>query len=126
MTVPPPLVRVVDDDASFRRSIARLLRSAGYEVETFSSAEDYLAADQGCACLVLDIHMKGQNGLELVQDLVAHGRAVPVVFVTAHDTPAVSEQARHAGAAACLPKPVAPVDLMRAIAQAVADSGRRS
>jgi FixJ family two-component response regulator len=77
-------VAVVDDDPSIRRALERLLRSAGYRVETFSSAREFLAR-KGPAdpdCLVLDVSMPGQSGLDLHDSLRAAGRRIPVIFIT--------------------------------------------
>ena len=80
-------VGIVDDDDSFRRSLARVLRVNGIQVETFHSAEEYLERRDRAqpACLVLDIHLRGMSGLELRDRLVAEGTTPPMVFVTGHD-----------------------------------------
>lgn len=80
-------VGIVDDDDSFRRSLARVLRVNGIRVETFHSAEEYLDRRERAqpACLVLDIHLRGMSGLELRDRLAAEGTAPPMVFVTGHD-----------------------------------------
>jgi FixJ family two-component response regulator len=126
MTAPVPparaKVQVVDDDTSFRRSIARLLTAVGYDVETFASADHYLADGDDEGCLLLDVHMPGRSGLDLVADLARRGRRPRVVFLTADDTPAVAERARMAGAVAFLNKPVPIDDLLRAIEQALVGS----
>jgi two-component system CheB/CheR fusion protein len=112
------VVHVIDDDSSFRRSIERLLTAVGYEVETFSSADQYLAVGSGEGCLVLDVHMPGRSGLDLVDDLARRGQHPRVVFVTADDSPGVVERARRAGAVALLGKPVPAGDLLQAIERA--------
>lgn len=114
-------MKVVDDDASFRKSIGRLLTAVGYEVETFSSADQYLATDDGQGCLVLDVHMPGRSGFDLMDDVARRGQHPRVVFVTADDTPAVAKRARKAGAIACLVKPVPMSDLLRAIGDGSAE-----
>ena len=98
-----PLIVVVDDDVSFLRSVGRLLRSAGYAVATFGSGREFLAALPALSprCLVLDVHMPGMTGLELYERLAAQGASVPVVFVTAYDTPQNRERARQAGSLTC-------------------------
>jgi FixJ family two-component response regulator len=113
-----PIIHVIDDDASFRRSITRLLVAVGYEVDSFSSADQYLAACDGQGCLVLDVHMPGRSGLDLVADLTRLGHRPQVVFVTADDSPGMAERAVRAGAVAFLIKPVAPGVLLRAIERA--------
>ncbi len=94
-----PRVAVVDDDASFLRSVGRLLRLAGYPVETFASGREFLASLPAGApqCLVLDVHMPEMTGLELYERLLAQGSCIPVVFVTAYETPQTLQYARQAG-----------------------------
>jgi len=79
-------ILVVDDDASVCRALARLLRSYGFEVSTFGSAEALLSADppRDAVCLVTDVRMPGMGGVELAEHLLASGRDLPTVFVTAH------------------------------------------
>jgi two-component system response regulator FixJ len=78
---------VVDDDPGVRRALTRLLGSAGFEVSTFASAEEYLASARSAAvdCLIVDVYLGGMNGLEMYATLAATGLAPPAVFVTAHD-----------------------------------------
>ena len=97
-----PTVAIVDDDASVRRSLYRLVRSAGYAVETFASAREYLEwLPHGRAiCVVLDIHMEEMSGLEFP----AH-RSVPVIFITSHDDAVARTRIEKSGAAAHLSKP---------------------
>ncbi len=83
----PPTVFVVDDDPSVRKSLARLLKSAGHRAETFASAREFLDRGrqrQGIGCLVLDITMPGLNGLQLQQELTKHPPALPIIFITGH------------------------------------------
>ena len=123
-----PTVAVVDDDLSVRRGLARLLRSAGYRVETFSSAREFLA----CAgsrrpdCLLLDVSMPGQSGLQLYDDLVARGQNIPVIFITGHGDAAMAARAMKAGAADFLSKPFDDKVLLRAVEQATAKSNRQN
>lgn len=110
-------IAVVDDDPAFRRALERLLRGAGYDVETFASAEDYLALG-GCVrhgCLVLDVYLGGMTGLDLRAELARNGAPVPVVFITAHQDLATVKQA--AGDAPCLRKPFDEELLFAAIAR---------
>jgi FixJ family two-component response regulator len=120
---PAPLrIGVVDDDPAFRRALERLLRGAGYEVETFASAEDYLATGSASrhGCLVLDVYLGGMSGLDLRNQLARSGRAVPVVFITAHqDLAAVTQQA---AGAPCLRKPFDEELLFAAIARVTGES----
>src|SRR4029453_852378 len=86
MTAPPPMVFVVDDDPSVRKSLARLLGVAGYAVEAFASAREFLAREwcAGPCCLVLDVRMPGLTGLDLQKALAGAGRRMSIVFVTGH------------------------------------------
>lgn len=100
-----PLVAVVDDDASFRKAMGRLVRLWGFRTSIFASAEEYLRVDVRGDCIVLDLHLEGMSGLELQCLLLAKGTAVPIVFVTAMDDPVARSRALHAGAVAYLEKP---------------------
>jgi FixJ family two-component response regulator len=115
------LISVVDDDASFLRSLGRLLRSAGYTVQTFGSARQFLSSLKTCQpqCLVLDVHMPEMTGLQLQENLEAQGLCVPVIFVTAYDTPQTREHARRAGSFGLLLKPFDKEALLRAIQEAI-------
>ena len=83
-----PVIAIVDDDASVRRSLHRLVKAAGYPVETFASAREFLEwfPRNRAACLVLDVHMNELSGFDLQERL-----AVPVIFITAHDDPTTRE-----------------------------------
>jgi FixJ family two-component response regulator len=102
-----PLVSIVDDDPSVRRAVERLVEAAGYAVATFASAEAFLDSPAGgaTACLILDIHLNGMSGFELHERLVSPGRAIPVIFITAHDDAPTRERIDRSGAAAFLTKP---------------------
>jgi FixJ family two-component response regulator len=115
------LIAVVDDDASFLRSIGRLLRSVGYAVKTFGSAREFLASLPGCSprCVVLDIHMPEMTGLELQDWLAAQGSCVPVILMTAYDTPQTRQRAHEAGSFGLLLKPFDKQALLDAVAAAV-------
>jgi FixJ family two-component response regulator len=115
------LVVVVDDDASVRRGLARLLRSAGFAVETRASARDFLdhAAEDRVGCLVLDVQMPGQTGLELQQTLAAAGYDIPIVFITGHGEATMASQARKAGALDFIVKPFDDEVLLDAVARAL-------
>ena len=116
-----PVVYVVDDDGSVRRSLSRLLRSAGYEVELLESAESFLACKKldGASCLVLDLQMPGLNGLQLQEAMIANGTEIPIVFISGHGDIPVSVRAMKAGAIDFLPKPFEPEDLLAAIRRAM-------
>ncbi len=113
---------VVDDDDGLRQALGRVLDAAGFQAETFASAETLLESDAAAraACLVFDIHLPGLSGFELRRELVRTGAAQPpVIFITGHDEPAAREQAEALGAAAYLPKPFAGRALVDAVARAV-------
>lgn len=99
-------VAIVDDDASLCRSLSRLLRLAGYEPCAFRSAEDFLAdAGRGrFACALLDIQLGGMSGLELQRELAGRGDTTALIFVTAHEEPAMRAEAIDGGCAAFFSK----------------------
>jgi FixJ family two-component response regulator len=119
-----PLVFVVDDDPSVRKSVTRLLESSGYAVEAFASAREFLAREPhpGPCCLVLDVRMPGLTGLELQERLVAGGRQMSIVFVTGHVDVPQSVKAMKVGAVDLLTKPVDAKDLLAAVQRCVAKS----
>lgn len=120
MTAPRGLVVVVDDDASVRRGLERLLRSAGYAVETFASARAFL--DRGeyerADCLVFDVRMPGQTGLDLQRVLVDAGYDLPILFVTGHGDLPMAEQALKEGAVDFIAKPFDDDVFLEAVRQA--------
>jgi FixJ family two-component response regulator len=122
MTAVATLVLVVDDDPSVRKSLTRLLASAGYAVEAFASAREFLARERhaGPCCLVLDVRMPGLSGLDLQEALAAAGRRMSIVFVTGHADVPMSVKAMKGGAVDLLTKPVDAKDLLKAIQRAVA------
>jgi FixJ family two-component response regulator len=101
------VISIVDDDRSIREATKALLRSAGYLVETFASADTFLESEalRTTECLILDIRMPGIDGLELQSRLHAAASAVPIIFVTAHDNQANRRRAAEAGAVAFFAKP---------------------
>jgi FixJ family two-component response regulator len=115
------VVFVVDDDPSVRKSLTRLVESAGYAVETFASAAEFLARAPvaGPCCLVLDVRMPGVTGLDLQKMLAEAVHRIPVVFITGHGDVAMSVRAMKAGAVDFLTKPFARKDLLGAIRRAV-------
>ena len=118
MTVlePQPLVAVVDDDASSRKALRRLLRAAGYAVETFESAAEFLARSSFLpACLVVDIRMPETSGLDLQRQLAGSRPELPIVMITGHGSADVRERAVAAGAVAVLDKPFDDRALLAAI-----------
>ena len=111
-----PVIAIVDDDDSVRRSLLRVVQAAGYTAEGFASARQFLDwLPQGrAACLLLDVHMSEMSGFDLQDRL-----AVPIIFITAHDDALTRERVRRAGVAAYLPKPFDERALLDAIARAV-------
>ena len=113
-----PLISVVDDDHSVRESLARLIRSVGFGVQVFGSAEEFLGAGRGREpdCLILDIRMPGMNGLDLQRALSASDPGLPVIFITAHGSDAeVRARAIGAGAVDYLLKPLREEEVLKAI-----------
>ena len=121
MTAVAPLVLVVDDEPSVRKSLTRVLASAGYPVEAFASAREFLAREPhpGPCCLVLDVRMPGLTGIQLQELLAATGRRMSIVFVSGHADIRTSVKAMKAGAVDLLTKPVDAQDLIAAIQRAV-------
>src|SRR6266853_819357 len=115
-TVGEPLVSIVDDDVSVRRSTRRLL-SSGLRAEAFASAEDFLNSGRVAetACLLLDMRMPGMDGLELQRRLAESDRLIPIIFLSARASEEEERRALRAGAAECLRKPVSNEALLRAI-----------
>jgi FixJ family two-component response regulator len=123
-SVPVPMVLIVDDDASVRKALGRLVRAAGYHVELFRCASEYLAreAPPRPACLILDVRMPGMTGLELQRTIKGTPRALPIVFITGHGDESIRERTLAAGAVDVLYKPVDDQVLMAAIEQALSRS----
>jgi FixJ family two-component response regulator len=127
MLLPSPKVFLVDDDGSVLRAVGRLIKSAGYEVQTFVSARGFLDSGDfknGPACLVLDVRMPGFNGLELQRELQAANATLPIIFITGHGDIPTTVRAMKAGAVDFLTKPVKDAVLLRAIEQALARAVR--
>ena len=116
-----PTVFVVDDDASVRDALVRLLRLLGMQVETFASGREFLGCEMpdGPACLVLDVRLSGENGLVLQEALRTSERPLPIIFLTGHGTVPLCAQAMKAGAVDFLLKPVEEQDLLEAISRAI-------
>jgi FixJ family two-component response regulator len=115
------VVSVVDDDESVCKALRRLLRSFGLEVETFTTAEEFLARGPGeaPACLILDIRLPGMTGLELQQYLSEVGRRIPIVFITAHEDREARQAGLASGAVDFLIKPFDEQVLSRAVTKAL-------
>ena len=114
-------ISVVDDDVSMRQAIRGLLKSAGFHAEVFASAEEVLKSGRlsGTACLILDVRMPGMSGIELQERLIASGRMVPIIFITAHADEQERARALERGAVDCLQKPFTDDALLDAIAKAI-------
>jgi len=120
VTESPSTVFVVDDEPAVSRAIARMLRAAGWRVETFDSAEAFLERHDGAAgCLVLDVDLPGLDGLQLQQRLHEMGNALPIVFLTGHGDIPMSVRAIKAGAGDFLTKPVGSDTLITAVRSAI-------
>ncbi len=118
----PRTVFVIDDDEMVRDSLCALLQSRDFAVVDFPSAQDFLARRAGTdgSCLILDIHMPGMTGLDLVKLLRERGDSIPVILITGRTDPSIQVQARASGVAALLDKPIAASRLFAAIEQAAA------
>ena len=116
-----PIIAIVDDDASVRRSLLRLVRSAGFKAEIFASAREFLdwLPRNRAACVVLDVQMREMSGFDLQSRL-----AVPIIFMTAHDDASTLERIEKSGAVGHLRKPVDPRTVLRAIRRAVTEDLR--
>lgn len=123
---PAPIIAVVDDDASVRKALRRLLHSAGMEVRLYDSALDYLGAQPhpDAEVVITDVRMPGMNGLELQQRLHESFPALPVIVVTAYETPSAREQAMANGAVAFLRKPFEGRALLQAVSTALSTTRR--
>jgi len=117
MSVKHSLVSVIDDDESVRESLPDLLRAFGHGVETFASAEEYLASKSidTSDCLILDIGMPGMTGPELQQELQNRGNRTPIVFITALKDDSVRTKLIADGAIDCLFKPFSAIALQHAL-----------
>jgi FixJ family two-component response regulator len=119
-----PIVYVVDDDASFRKAVSRLLRTAGLEVEALASAREFLEhpmADRP-SCLVLDVRMPGPSGMDLQATLEEAQREIPIVFMTGHGDVSTSVRAMKGGAVDFLEKPFRAPELLACVQRGLARS----
>ena len=112
-----PLISVVDDDESVRESLPDLLKEFGFEAQTFSSAEDFLASESiaETKCLVLDVAMPGMTGPDLQRELTRRDQSIPIVFITGQRDEAVRPRLIAQGAVDCLFKPFEAADLLQAL-----------
>ncbi|HON39404.1 MAG: response regulator transcription factor [Desulfomonilia bacterium] len=121
-------ILIIDDDASMRKALERLLRSMGYRTRTFSSAQEFLDTDfqsDSVACIVLDVKMPGMSGTDLQKELRKRDLPFPIVFITGHGTIPMSVQAMKHGAVDFLEKPFDEHALVQAISRAV-EKGRQA
>jgi FixJ family two-component response regulator len=121
---PAGTVFVIDDDPSVRRALERQLRTAGFRVETFESAREYVerAPRAPLACIVTDVSMPGMSGLDLQASLAQAGRALPMVFITGHGDIPTSVRAMKGGAVNFLAKPFTEAEILAAVGEALVRS----
>lgn len=127
--MPNARVCVLDDDAEVRSSIGSLLRSSGFDVALFASTSEFLSAGvpEVASCLVLDVRLHGENGLEFQERLAADGFAIPVILITGHGDIPMTVRGMRAGAVDFLPKPFDDEQLLAAVYSALdTDRARRS
>jgi FixJ family two-component response regulator len=122
MTSQSPLVFVIDDDESVRKSLKRLLRSANYESEIFESASDFLARPPhpGPACVIVDVQMPGVNGIDFQKALIQRRREEQLIFITGYGNITMCAQVMKAGAVDFLPKPFKSRELLKCVEHALA------
>lgn len=122
-----PVVFVIDDDPSIRDTLEDLLRSVGLEARVFESTQEFLASEQPDvpSCLVLDVRLPGQSGLDFQRQLAALGLDLPIVFITGHGDVPMGVQAMKAGAIEFLTKPFRDQDLLEAIQLGIERDGAR-
>ena len=111
------MVAVIEDDESYRLAVLRLLKSAGFSVRSFASAEDFLSSgqQQETGCVIADIRMPGMSGLDLQAKLTSDHCPIPTIFMTAHGDEKMRLQAMRAGAVKFLTKPFDGEDLIEAV-----------
>jgi len=126
VTALAPIVRVVDDDASFLKALARMLRASGFEVMTFASAEEFLAQGElnVPGCVIVDLKMPGLNGLDLQEALAENGSALPVIFLSGNGDIPSSVLAMRRGAEDFLTKRAPQEDLLDAVKRAIDRNAR--
>ena len=121
------IVFVIDDDASVRKSLRRLLDAARYKVELFTSASEFLArsAHDGASCVVVDVRMPELNGIDFQKALIKGGREEQLVFITGHGDIPMCAKAMKAGAVDFLPKPFKPKQLLESVERALTRSAEQ-
>ncbi|MBY5699181.1 response regulator transcription factor [Rhizobium leguminosarum] len=120
-----PLIAIVDDDESMRDALKGLMKSTGFDAESFSSADDFLMSPhiRRAACLVTDINMPGTSGLDLHRRLVALGKSIPTILITAFPEKNIGASALGADVVGCLTKPFNGQILLDCIRSALAPNG---
>jgi FixJ family two-component response regulator len=120
------LIAIIDDEASVRAGLERLVRSRGYAVASYASGIDFLSSLEAVrpACVLLDLHMPALSGFEVLEALRQQAATIPVIVVTADCCPEIAEQVTALGALACLNKPVDAPALFDGISAALQDSQR--
>jgi two-component system, LuxR family, response regulator FixJ len=115
------IIAIVDDDEPLREALGSVLKAAGFLIDTFASAEEFLASQlrQEIACLILDVRLPGMSGIELQRRLSETGCTIPIIFVTAHGDASLRDMLLKAGAASFLNKPVRSDTLLREIHRAL-------
>jgi FixJ family two-component response regulator len=124
-----PAIVVIDDDASMRRALENLFKSVGFEVELFSSPQEYLQSERPDrpGCIVLDVRFPGRSGLDMQRDLATGNAQLPIIFITGYGDIPMSVRAMKAGAVDFLTKPFRDQDMLDAVTRAIeADRVRRS
>src|SRR5213076_2979365 len=127
MIPPNSLVFVIDDDASVRKGLSRLLRSAGYKSEIFNSAADFLARSPhpGPCCVIVDVRMPGLNGIDVQEALIQRRREEQLIFITGHGNIPMCARVMKAGAVDFLPKPFRNRELLKCVEQALDRSAKQ-
>jgi len=127
MITPSPVIFVIDDDESVRKSLKRLLRSADYDSELFGSASDYLARSphSGPSCVIVDVQMPGLNGIDFQEALIQRRREEQLIFITGHGDVPMCARVMKAGAVDFLPKPFKSRDLLGCVERALDRSSRQ-
>jgi FixJ family two-component response regulator len=121
-------IAIVDDDEPLREGLGSVMKAAGFSIDTFGSAEEFLDSPHRCnaACLILDVRLPGMSGVELQRRLIDANIRVPIIFVTAHGDGSIRDLVMKAGAAAFLNKPVRSDRLLKEIYAALQKTGNGS
>jgi FixJ family two-component response regulator len=122
----PGTIFIVDDDNSVRKSLSLFLMANDYDVETYSSSEEFLEREafDGTGCLLLDVNMEGKSGIQLQEELLQIGSNLPIIFITGHGNIHMSVETLRKGAVNFLEKPFNDEELLKSISEAIALSHR--